>query len=413
MRAVIPFALFTLFACSQAAAPPASSTQQRDAWDPFTEDPSRILPGASVRLSDLASAADVGNEFGVDDDHVPYPDTYWPFTQGGVDAKWNHSAPSPLEKAMRILAPGQTADAKRWEHDHHGPGVPGVADWWGHCPGWTGAAMFNKPILHAVSVQSSLDPDGNVVACGAGATNCVNFEIGDINALEAEAFVDGDSSFLGARCDTKPADIQRDNFGRIVRNGTGCHGLNAGALLVVLGNRMRRDHLPLAIDAQNDFNTDQIWNQPAYRYRMNAYQPVSKSEAIKLVAGGTPTAGNDYQWNRAAKGFVKIDITLKWVREHGPNRTVFRGQDSTSTTRMVAVIELDADPSDPNANVVGGEYLDDALAGADRLTVPPFVWLIRGPGSDDLDPSVGGNNHNPYVKPSFVQQLVELGSTPL
>jgi hypothetical protein len=84
--------------------------------------------------------------------------------------------------------------------------------------------------------------------------------------------------------------------------------------------------------------------------------------------------------------------------------------DNTSTTRFVAVLELDADPSSPAANIIGGEFLNDASSGADRLSVPPFVWISNGPGSGNLSTSVNGNNHNPYLKPSLVQQLVALGT---
>jgi hypothetical protein len=88
-------------------------------------------------------------------------------------------------------------------------------------------------------------------------------------------------------------------------------------------------------------------------------------------------------------------------------------------------------------NIIGGEFLDDPKhggdnnsdqtwtdpltgaevpgpgnieqgSGADRLTVPPFVWTSNGPGPDDLDPSAAG--HNPYVKVSLVQKLVALGT---
>jgi hypothetical protein len=389
-----------------------SSGESADKWDPYTESPSKILPGASTKLSDLVSVDDIGKEFGVDDDHIPYPDTYWPFTSEGVDNKWNGSDPSPLEKAMSLLGPKQVKQAKDWEHNNHGNGVPGVASWWGHCPGWTGAAMFNKPILHAVSVKTSFDANGDLVECNKGEADCVTFEIGDINALEAEVFVDGDNGFLGARCDTKPDEIKRDKYGRIERNGSGCHGLNAGSLLVILGNRMKRDHLPMAIDAQNSFNTDQIWNQPAYRYKVNDFKSISKDDAIKLVAGSVPVDGDGYVWNPDAKGFVKVVIAIEWVHEDGPNTGVISGKDSTNTTTVSAVIELDKDSGDGAANVIGGEYLDDSNAGANRLTVPPFVWISHGPGSEDLDTSVGGNDHNPYVKPSFVEKLVQIGSKP-
>src|SRR5438067_1260566 len=70
---------------------------QRDQWTP-DEAPERLLPGATVTLADIISEGDKGQDFGVDDDHVPYPDTYWPFTEEGIHAKWNGGDASPLDK---------------------------------------------------------------------------------------------------------------------------------------------------------------------------------------------------------------------------------------------------------------------------------------------------------------------------
>jgi hypothetical protein len=373
------------------------------------ENPALLIPGASSRLADNISAADVGSTFGTDDAHIPYPDTYWPFTNDGIDARWS-SGSSPLEKYTSVLDPTNTSAAKQWEHTNHGSGVADVQSWFGHCPGWTGAAMATPPIQHPV--WAARGADGGFAACSPGASGCTEFEIGDINALAAEVYVDAPARFIGARCDTKPADIQRDADGRIVRDGKGCKGLNAGALLVVLGQQMKRLHLALAIDAQNDFNTDQIWNQPAYRYTVHRYQQLTQVEAANLVAHGTRTGDRtSYTWNAAAQGFVLVDITISWVSEYGPNASVVSGAWSTRTTRFVAVVELDAPPSSASARIVGGEYLNDSSAGADRLTVPPFVWIVGGPSSDDLPLGATGNDHNPYVKPSYVAELIQLGTS--
>ena len=49
--------------------------------------------------------------FGVQDGNIPYPDTYWPFTSEGIDAKWNWSdqSASPLEKYMSVANAGGKA----------------------------------------------------------------------------------------------------------------------------------------------------------------------------------------------------------------------------------------------------------------------------------------------------------------
>ncbi len=84
------------------------------AIDKNTEDPARILPpDFDTRLSALISPADVGKSFGLDDAHVPYPDTYWPFrvidenkevvARNGIDHRWQGPREaSPLEKYARL-----------------------------------------------------------------------------------------------------------------------------------------------------------------------------------------------------------------------------------------------------------------------------------------------------------------------
>ncbi len=172
---------------------------------------------------------------------------------------------------------------------------------------------------------------------------------------------------------------------------------------------MKQQKRGFAIDAQSAFNTDQIWNQPAYRYTVNRFEVLTQVEAANYVAYGTATGDQTtYQWNTAATGWVFIDFALHWVSEEGPNQTVISGTQSTNDTRMTAVIELNGDPALATTSIIGGEYIADPSVSTSRLTAPPFAWLPSGPGPETLDPSVGTQSHNPYVKPSIVQQLVSL-----
>jgi hypothetical protein len=199
---------------------------------------------------------------------------------------------------------------------------------------------------------------------------------------------------------------KRDKDGRIQpdQGGGGCDGLNSGSLMIVLAHRMKDMHMAFALDAQNPANTDQIWNQPAYRYTVNDFQELNAHEATKLVGKGTT-----YRWNRDAKGFAFVDVSIHWVTEHGPNKTAFSGTDSTKDMRLTAVLELDKPASDKTAKIIGGEYVADEQDGTDRLEVPPFVWIPVDVGAENLDTNVDGDHHNPYVKPSFVKQLIALG----
>src|SRR6516165_7029394 len=66
-----------------------------------SDDPNQLISGASFKLSDNINASDVGQTFGTDDGHIPYPDTYWPFVEEGSDAHWNDGSDSPVEKFMK------------------------------------------------------------------------------------------------------------------------------------------------------------------------------------------------------------------------------------------------------------------------------------------------------------------------
>lgn len=395
------------------------------AIDKTFEDPAKILPrDFEGTLASVISPDDVGQTFGLDDDLIPYPDTYWPFrlpdwqpgtppetgaiiAHNGIDDRWQGAdIASPLERFMAVADPSRLSDAKAWELNHHGENRPNVSWWMGHCNGWTAAAMVNPPLKHGVSVKPT--SDGNLLECSSGESGCTTFEIGDINAVEAEVFGSAPTTLIGARCDTALEDIPRDEHGRILQKG--CRGLNAGALVIVLANRMKNVKKvpsfvpkPIAINAQDEANTDQIWNQPAYRYQVNEARAISETEAIamttKLQPGALPPT--TYPWNAEAKGFFRVDIGIKWVEEtERPNTTVVSGAATTQTTRFAAVLELDGNPNDPATRIIGGEYLDDPAVGANRLTVPPFVWTANGLPSDSV------TRQNPFVKASVVQQLV-------
>jgi len=382
----------------------AQRTQQDEAADriaPF-DDPSGLLGTVSRRVSDVISPADVGGTFGVEDERVPYPDTYWPMADNGIDARWNGDAPSPLEKFLAMTG-GDLDRAKTWNRLNHGADVPGVQSWFGICQGWTAAAIAERPVQRAVRAKIA---GGRVAACEDGDAECVSFEIGDVNGLLAEVYSDAAARFIGARCDTAPSRIRRDAYGRIdrLRNGAGCKGLNPGALLIVLAKRMKNDRMAMAIDAQNSFNTDQIWNQPAYRYTVHRYEALTEAEAANLVARGTRSGSETrYRWNARAHGFAFVDLSLHWVAEHGPNVTYVSGLSSTRTTRVTAVIELSS-AGNTSATIVGGEYIDDPSVGTDRLTVAPFVWLPTGPGND------AWGEHNPEIRSALVLQLAALGA---
>lgn len=392
--------------CAVASSDPKEEGLGADKIAPF-DDPEHIISNLSRKLVDNITEADIGQTFGVPDALVPYPDTYWPMDQDGINMRWNNDEPSPLEKYVSLTGIDKRK-AERWNSDHAGKDVPGVQSWFGICQGWTGAAINEAPMLHGVNARIE---DGKVTKCTPGEDKCVSFEIGDLNALMATIYADGRSGFVGARCDTKPADIVRDADGRIHRteNGAGCKGLNPGALMFVLSHRLKRDQKPFAIDAQNEANTEQIWNQPAYRYTVNRFERLQQEEAANLVVSGRKTGPETgYRWNADARGWVFVDVTVHWVTELGPNTSFVSGLQSTKQTRMTAVVELDRPADDAEATIIGGELTQDSTADTNRLKNHPFVWVSLGPGPENLDENAT-RGHNPHIKVSVVQQLMALG----
>ena len=228
----------------------------------------------------------------------------------------------------------------------------------------------------------------------------------------AEIYLDGPYALIGATCNLPAFAIPRDMFGRVLARG--CDGVNAGSLLVAASTLLKHHRVPFTIDLQKPATTDQIWNQPTFAYHVYDFHPLHRRRGREpRRARGPPAPAPDaparYPWNPAARGFAFVDLGLRFVGEHGPNVTVFPGTKSTYELRMSAVIELDADASDPRAAIIGGEYLDLPENHANRLDVAPYMWVSRGPGPEMLSPWVGGDHHNPFVRPSLVRRLMAMG----
>src|SRR5262249_13133022 len=150
--------------------------------------------------------------------------------QEGIDHHWENAA-SPLEKYMLLTNPARLDEAKDWEHWNHGTGVDELQNWFGHCQGWVAAAILNAPVKHGVRARVR---SGRVEPCASGTAGCVEFMVGDLTGLAAEAYLDAPIKAIGARCDRASEELFPDLFGRVPRDGSGCKGLNPGALAAVL-----------------------------------------------------------------------------------------------------------------------------------------------------------------------------------
>jgi len=132
--------------------------------------------------------------------------------------------------------------------------------------------------------------------------------------------------------------------------------------------------------------TDQVWNQPVYKFETTAL-PIKKNdkEGTLSVAGEpVPVAQiDDLFRDYRAKGtayLVQMKTKIFYGVENGP-RLIYRPADeSFDVDTVVYTLELDA-----NYNLIGGEWgliptrenaRDSSLAAGRSGTAPDFLWLI-------------------------------------
>lgn len=120
-----------------------------------------------------------------------------------------------------------------------GPRRPNVPGWYGHCNGWTAAA-----IRHAAPERSVRK-------------NGVLFSPADIKGLLAEIYMYSDSEFLGG-----------EDF-----------AINPALMHVVLTNWLGRGSHPVGIETTLG---EEKWNYPAYAYSMSSAERDSRTIEVKM-----------------------------------------------------------------------------------------------------------------------------------
>lgn len=325
----------------------------------------KLLNNAPVlRADDLVPMGSVGVEKSVAADSKPFSSTYWPMTENGILKRWQGaSVPSPAEKyGSLFLTADQASAMNSWIQKNHGKDVPGVQSWFGICQGWTASAIAEKAPKKAVKVRKVVvSGRTSLQICTTSTTGCVQFSPGDITGLLAEAYAAADARFVGDRCDTSTVNFKYDKSGRITQPG--CRS-NAGTLFLTATNFIGKYGRAFAINAVNN---DEVWNQPAYAYKISKYESQTALQAAKLV---DPTA-TSYTWNTSAVGFRRVTMSLTWAVETDPTKTTAPPTVSASKTYDM-IVELDA-----SGSVIGGEWI-----GASKVEHPPFFWAPVAPGAE-------------------------------
>ncbi|HLU65651.1 MAG TPA: hypothetical protein VKZ63_05220, partial [Kofleriaceae bacterium] len=251
-----------------------------------------------------------------------FASNWWPQSKNGTAWRWQPGAPqdyndlsdrdrlSPLEKYDLLFHPGQSrqvaavshceysdfvqngADgcskierpaltvagpATKWELENQGTYQTYDPDsWWGHCNGWASYATAEPLGFPTRDVRVKL-VDGQVRECADAADqSCVLFKMADIEALMTELYFTDQATFTGRRCDTRPDEIERDEYGR--PTDSSCRDLNPGSLHVAMTGLLGRGARNLVTGEQDrrpafviDHNYDhEVWNFPLVKFEIRS-----------------------------------------------------------------------------------------------------------------------------------------------
>ncbi|MBW1880177.1 MAG: hypothetical protein JRJ84_17595 [Deltaproteobacteria bacterium] len=391
-----------------------------------------------------------------------FASSWWPQSKNGIAWRWNssvddyndvsdHDGLSPVEKYDFLFNPDQKttvgkvehwnydqlredeADrgpkhdhpevevmgpATKWEMTHHGnyQGEFHPDSWWGHCNGWASYVTTEPMGAPLRDIRVKIASDGDIVECAADDASCTLVRMGDIEALMAEIYFNDQATFGGQRCEERPDEMERDEYGR--PKDAKCRDLNPGAFHVTTVGLLNRGakHLFTGKEMKPAFVIDhnydyQVWNFPLVRYEMTNSEEVDEAAAAALV-GET----SDYQWNENAKKFVKVQLTYSMVSDSvGASQMLKQaGQRNVplKPVRLNYVLELDE-----NDVILGGEWIADPGTGwggtNSKELHPDFIWMATDPqGYSESSDDTGGWSDNPFISYPNVQKLLACSNDP-
>jgi len=229
---------------------------------------------------------------------IPIPGDYWAVAHDSLNVKWDGSNPSPAEKYATAFgkpdvplkvsesngvksqshrkACKQNSDCSdlkdgsicgKYQNEESGYCIP---TWFGICHGWSPYALSERPARNPVTRKAADGTD-------------VTFYPGDIEGLMSLMYTRVQTKFLSQRCNKDEPNITTDSHGRIVEGE--CRDMNPGSFFIVATNKMGLRHEGFVIDQTYD---DEVWNQPAYGYKItnavNGKIPeITKAEAAALL----------------------------------------------------------------------------------------------------------------------------------
>ncbi len=171
---------------------------------------------------------------------------YWyPFLENGTA-----SATTRYDRAR-----GGNA-ATSWELLHHGPDLPGIEAWWGHCNGWAAAAVLSREPREPVSVGGQV------------------FAVAEQKALLSEIWMEVSGSFFGRRSESSSPGSGRE-----------FEDMYPNQFFLVLTNYLGRGFSVI----MDRYTGAQVWNHPITGYQIAPVRPeddlglASSTESIYRV----------------------------------------------------------------------------------------------------------------------------------
>eukprot|EP01013_Petalomonas_cantuscygni_P020618 TRINITY_DN3919_c0_g1_i1.p1 TRINITY_DN3919_c0_g1~~TRINITY_DN3919_c0_g1_i1.p1 ORF type:complete len:485 (-),score=57.82 TRINITY_DN3919_c0_g1_i1:272-1726(-) len=304
-----------------------------ESWDRYN-DPALFSSKYSYKFSSWPTKAATPT--------VPWSDTYWPSSEGGIAARWQganasgfgyrlHTKQELLSGSVdiNILSPAEKFDLYQGRYDY--PLVnsewnrvsPEDPYWEGLCHGWVPAAEgYDQPDACTVSNDDGLK---------------IPFASSDVKALLsyflAMYSAGTETLFAGNRCDK---DLEKNPR---AADTPQCRDINAGAFAVIMAGEVAAGR-SFAFDIDRSL---EVWNQPLFAY------------AWKEVGQRPPSAG-------AASGTVsevRVAMRVQYVKEVVPQPRAY-----PALVRMQAYeawLEIG-----PQGQVLGGSWA--------QFERPDFVW---------------------------------------
>ena len=398
----------------QTSTPPTGKTESAERIDE-RNDPNLFRLSLTRGYASLPTAGESGRK--------PFPSNWWPMRNGGAAREWLPGHASPTMKYDQLVNADAIKDveltlakkdwednpvnedaqpetfhvgpATEWELKNHGRyGTTDPESWWGHCNGWASYVLNEDEPLRAVKVRYA---NNQITECTDNTAGCVEFTLGDINALGAELYWSDGARMLGRRCEEVESDFEMDESGRV--SNVECRDGNAGSMHIVATNMLGRLERPFIVDLNAD---RQVWNYPVYRFELTENRDIDVAEALRLI--GAPAGTTSWTYNQDAKRFVKVRMKAWIVEDAIPPTTEIAGPLLARYTTIEYydyILELD-----DAGTIIGGEW-----TGNSKTDHPDFLWYSfsnspNGAWADDRY-----DRDNPSIRYTLFKQILTLAQT--